>query len=196
MAGMVDSTYPKASRVFNALKDGAFPVLDKTEHYQICDGGIVAYEAFDALVQSSGQAISLGQEMNEFMNTERFWEFVEDHGVQVANDSPREMYVYNWIEKAQGPMIFDVGCVLDEHSSLPALPDWLTAKSYPAMKFFSLIYIGPFPHQPNSGWDQIRWHDRALARGVTYNEEMYRELYHRYDYTDFQHITEIQLSID
>lgn len=188
--------YPKSSERIMQMGDGSLPILDMSDHYKIYDGGEHSFDSVTALVQSSGTPISLGQEMGKYMNTEKFWGFLGDHRLEPLADSPREVYTYNWVSEAQGPMIFDVGVFVPEDLALRELPDWLEFKSYPAMRFFSLIYVGPFPHQQHSGWGNLRWDQRAEEKNLIYNEIVYRELYHRYDYGTDQHVTEIQLSID
>lgn len=181
--------------VLEGIDEGKFELLDSSPTYSIYLAGVKHYRAPTLLVQSSKTPISLGREMLPLMNTEKFWEYIGDHNIEVLSDSPKEIYLYNWIEKAQGKMIFDVGVAMQNPVKQLDLPDWLTVKTYPAMKFFSLIYVGPFPHEQGSGWENIHWEDRAQKYGHSYDERLYRELYHRYDYENFQHITEIQISI-
>ena len=64
------------------------------------------------------------------------------------------------------------------------------------MKFFGLVYVGPFPHVKGSGWNNIQWEDRTKQRGHVYDERLYGELYHRNDYEKFQHVTEIQIGVE
>ena len=192
----VEYRFPLQKHVFEPLEDGDLVLLEKGDHYSIYDAGVKSYGACRALVQSSIEPISLGREMAPLMNTEALWNHIDVQGVRILRDSPIEIYVYNWITRAQGDMIFDVGVILEADYEMDELPKALKIKSYPAMKFASLIYIGPFPHQSNSGWQHIRWDARAAEKGLRYNEKMYRELYHKYDYDQFQHVTEIQISID
>lgn len=188
--------FPLRRHVFEPLDDGRLVLLEKGDHYEIYDVGVKSYDSYRALVQSSNEPISLGREMAPLMNTEALWDYINVHGVKILEDSPVEIYVYNWITQAQGDMIFDVGVILEEDYEPDELPLTLKIKAYPAMKFASLLYIGPFPHQSNSGWQHIRWDERAAAKSLHYNEDLYRELYHKFDYDQFQHITEIQISID
>lgn len=192
----IEYRFPLRKHVFEPLADGSLVLLEKGDYYEIYDAGVKLYAPCQALVQSSDEPISLGREMAPLMNTEALWNYINVHDIRILEDSPVEIYVYNWITQAQGDMIFDVGVILEADYEPVELPEALKVKSYPAMKFASLIYIGPFPHQSNSGWQHIRWSDRAAAKNLHYNEDVYRELYHKFDYDQFQHVTEIQISID
>lgn len=185
-----------SSEVLRALELDELPVLASGPTFKIYDAGVKQYGVLTALVQSSNEPISLGEEMRPYMDTERFWTFVRSNSVTIPDDSPQEIYVYNWIEKAQGKMIFDVGVPTRDEKIDRPLPNWLRVKSYGPMKYASLVYVGPFPHQEGSGWEEIRWEDRARDKGCVYDERVYRELYHQYDYQRNQHITEIQISVE
>ena len=182
--------------VIQATETGELPILASGPTYKIYDAGVKRYVALTALVQSSKTPISLGAEMRPYMDTQRYWKFVRSNGIAIPEDSPQEIYVYNWIEKAQGKMVFDVGAQVGDKEADRTFPKWLQIKSYKPMKFASLVYVGPFPHQEGSGWEEIRWEDRARDKGCVYDERMYRELYHRFDYQKYQHITEIQISVE
>ena len=184
------------SDVLKGIDKGIFEVLESGETYSIYLAGVKRYGDSTLIVQSSNTPISLGREMLPLMNTENFWKYIGNHEIEPLQDSPKEIYLYNWIGKAQGKMIFDVGVAVRKPVDPMELPDWLKIKTYEAMKFFSLIYVGPFPHEQGSGWANIRWEDRAKEFGHTYDERLYRELYHRYDYLNFQHVTEVQISIE
>ena len=185
-----------SATVLQAVEKNELAVLESGPTYKIYDGGIKRYGEFTALVQSSDRPISLGAEMRPYMDTQRFWSFVRNNEVSIPDDSPQEIYLYNWVGKAQGKMIFDVGVSINKQEVDDLLPDWLRIKRYKPMKFASLVYVGPFPHQEGSGWEKIRWEDRAREKGCVYDERMYRELYHRYDFQKNQHVTEIQISIE
>ena len=185
-----------SAKIVRAIEQKQLIELESGPTYKIYDAGIKRYSELTALVQSSKTPISLGAEMRPYMDTQRFWSFVRSNGVSIHEDSPQEIYVYNWQGKAQGEMIFDVGVPILIEQITTTLPNWLEVKRYPAMKFSSLIYVGPFPHQEGSGWARIRWEDRAREKGCVYDERVYRELYHEYDFQNNQHITEIQISIE
>ena len=95
-------------------------------------------------------------------------------------------------------MVFDVGVVVEDHVDEVDPATGFVVKRYPPMKFASLVYEGPFPHEEGTGWQHIRWEERALAAGHIYTGRLYRELYHRYDYdgTPRRHVTEIQIEIE
>lgn len=173
------------------------PLLEQGEHYAIYDAGVKTYPATTFLVQTSGDPISLGADMQAFLDTTRLREFIQANDIPVKADAPLEVYLYNWVDGAQGAMVFDVGVVVEDHIGHVPEATGFVVKRYPAMRFASLVYEGAFPHEPDSGWDRIRWEERAKARGHVYTEQLYRELYHRYDYagTPRRHVTEIQIGI-
>lgn len=176
----------------------SYALLEQGEHYAIYDAGVKAYPATTFLVQTSGEPINLGTDMQPFLDTTRLREFIEANDIPLKADAPAEVYLYNWVDAAQGAMVFDVGVVVeDDIGEIPPSAGFVV-KRCPAMKFASLVYEGSFPHEADSGWDRIRWEDRAKARGHVYTERLYRELYHRYDYagTARRHVTEIQIEID
>lgn len=176
----------------------SYPLLEQGEHYAIYDAGVKAYSATTFLVQTSGEPINLGADMQPLMDTTRLRQFIEENDIPVKPDAPAEVYLYNWVDGAQGAMVFDVGVVVEDHIADIPRATGFVVKRYPAMKFASLVYEGAFPHEPDSGWDHIRWEDRAKAHGHVYTERLYRELYHRYDYggTPRRHVTEIQIEIE
>lgn len=176
----------------------SYPLLEQGEHYAIYDAGVKAYPATTFLVQTSLEPINLGADMQPFLDTTRLRQFIEANDIPVKADAPAEVYLYNWVDGAQGAMVFDVGVVVEDHIADIPRATGFVVKRYPAMKFASLVYEGSFPHEPDSGWDRIRWEDRAKSRGHVYTERVYRELYHRYDYggTPRRHVTEIQIEIE
>ena len=175
----------------------SYPLLEQGEHYAIYDAGVKAYPATTFLVQTSYEPIDLGADMQPFMDTTRLRQFIEANDIPVKADAPAEVYLYNWVDGAQGAMVFDVGVVVEDHIADVPRDSGFIVRRYAAMKFASLVYEGSFPHEPESGWDRIRWEDRAKARGHVYTERLYRELYHRYDYAGSprRHVTEIQIEI-
>ena len=174
------------------------PLLEQGEHYAIYDAGVKSYPKTTFLVQSSVTPIHLGADMQPLMDTARLWQFIESHDIPLRVDAPKEVYLYNWVDGAQGRMVFDVGVVVEDHTGEVDPATGLVVKRYPAMKFASLVYEGPFPHEAGSGWQHIRWEERAKAQGHVYTERLYRELYHRYDYANSprRHVTEIQIEIE
>ncbi len=182
--------------VLDELRDERLVRLEAEPHYTIYDAGVKQAAAMTLLVQSSGLPISLGAEMRPYMDTVRLWEYVRANDVPLKPDSPAEVYVYNWVDRAQGPMVFDVGVVVEDGYRGVDPESRFVVKRYSAMKVASLVYEGPFPHQPNSGWHRIRWEDRARDKGLVYTERVYRELYHRYDYQTHRHVTEIQIEVE
>ena len=184
------------AQVIAAVRDGTLEVLEQNEHYAIYDAGVKIYEPTTFLVQSSGDPISLGADMQPYMDTAKLWNFVNAANVPIKDDTPVEVYLYNWTHRAQGPMVFDVGVVLEDNAETVVNDHGFVVKRYPAMKFASLIYVGPFPHEANSGWQQIRWEERARDNGHVYTQELYRELYHLFNFNSKRHIAEVQISIE
>ena len=184
------------AQVIAAVRDGTLEVLEQNEHYAIYDAGVKTYEPTTFLVQSSGDPISLGADMQPYMDTAKLWNFVNAAKVPIKDDTPVEVYLYNWTQRAQGPMVFDVGVVLEDNAETVVNDHGFVVKRYPAMKFASLIYVGPFPHEANSGWQQIRWEERARDNGHVYTQELYRELYHLFNFNSKRHIAEVQISIE
>ena len=173
-------------------------VLEQAEHYAIYDAGVKRYPATTFLVQTSGSPIGLGAEMLPLMDTARLHDYAAANGIKPKAGTPAEVYLYNWVDGAQGPMVFDVGIVIvDDAADVPAESGFVV-KRYPAMKFASLIYEGPFPHEEQTAWHRIRWEERAKAAGHVYTERLYRELYHAYDFavTPRRHVVEIQIEIE
>ena len=130
------------------------------------------------------------------METDKLWDFVNEHNISRKDNSPVEVYLYNWIEKAQGPMVFDVGLVVENDMADIENDHGFIVKKYPAMKFASIIYQGPFPHEPMSGWGNIKWEQRAKEKRLVYTERLYRELYHLYDFENEWHITEVRIEVE
>ena len=188
----------ETAQVVAAVRSGSLAKLETGAHYGIFDGGVKHYGATTLLVQTSGTPINLGGDMLPLMDTGELWAFVEANDIPVKEGSPAEVYVYNWVDGAQGAMIFDVGVVVADDVSAVDPASGFVVKRYPAMKVASIVYRGPFPHESASGWQNLRWEDRAKANGHVYTERVYRELYHLYDYAGDprQHITEIQIEIE
>lgn len=182
------------ARIVSAVRGGLLEPVDQGEQFAIYDLGVKEYPPTTFLVQSSGEPIDLGRELLPYMNTTDLWDYIRTNNVKLKGDTPSEVYLYNWVEGAQGPMIFDVGVVVEDDTEVDPPGDF-EIKRYPAMKFASLVYEGPFPHEPNSGWQQLRWEERAKAKGLVYTERLYRELYHVFDHETRQHIAEVQIEV-
>ena len=103
-----------SSKVIQAVEEDTLRVLESGPTFKIYDAGVKQYGELTALVQSSNTPISLGEEMRPYMNTQRLWTFFRNNDISLQDDPPEELYVYNWIEKAQGKMIFDVGIPIRE----------------------------------------------------------------------------------
>ncbi len=186
----------KSSEIIDSVREGRVKMVEETEYYGISECVVREYPAATFLVRTSRQPIDLGKEMLPFMDTSEFWKFVMRHKIQSKADSPKEVYLFNWVDKAQGPMIFDVGIMVDGEIEVPPNDKDYVLKKYGPLKVASIIYRGPFPHQKNSGWQRIHWEERAKEKGLKYTETLYRELYHHYDFENNQHITEIQIEIE
>ena len=185
-----------SKQVIDAVRSGTISKVEENPHYAIYDCVVKEYPEVTCLVQSSREPINLGREMLPLMNTRNLWEFIDEHHIPRMDDSPVEVYLYNWTGRAQGPMVFDVGVVVDNDIDNVANDAGFILKRYPAMKFASIIYHGPFPHEPMSGWGHIQWERRAKDKGLVYTEQLYRELYHLYDFEKKRHITEVQIEVE
>ena len=184
----------ETARIVSAVRSSLLEPVEEDEHFTIYDLGVKEYPPATFLVQSSVQPINLGRDMQPFMDTTKLWDFIRTNGIRLKDDTPSEVYLYNWIAGAQGPMVFDVGVVVEDGAEVDP-ESGFEIKRYPAMKFASLIYEGPFPHQPNSGWQALRWEERAKEKSLVYTERLYRELYHAFDHETHRHITEVQIEI-
>jgi hypothetical protein len=182
--------------LIESVRSGTLAVIEDNPHYRIFDCTVKAAPAWRLLVRSSVELITLGQPMLEFMETGPLHQFAEDHGIERRDATPLEVYVFNWVARAQGPMVFDVGFPVDDACEPPVNDHGFIVKDYPAMKVASIVYEGPFPHEPMSGWGNIEWERRAREKGLVYTERVYRELYHACDFEGHRHITEIQLEIE
>jgi hypothetical protein len=182
--------------VLQSIIDGTIAKVEDDPHYEIYDCVVKQYPAATFFVQSSVTPINLGNEATPFINTEKLWQFIGEHDVPRKDNTPGEVYLFNWVDRAQGPMIFDVGTVVEDDMADIENEHGFLVKRYPPMKFASIIYLGPFPHQPNTGWGNIHWEQRARDKGLIYTERLYRELYHVYDFEENRHVTEIQLEIE
>ena len=95
--------------------------------------------------------LALGPEMFPYMELSDLRAFMSRHQIRKASDTPEEVYLYNWVDGAQGAMIFQTGCVVDQVN-----PDLVSSTEFrlvqlPALKVCSILYIGPFPYQKTVG---------------------------------------------
>ncbi len=135
--------------------------------------------------------------MLPYMQLDDLRDFMDKYQIARGADTPEEVYLYNWVDKAQGAMIFQTGFVVNRVNINAVSPTTFKLVQLPDLKVCSILYIGPFPYQKNSGWGKIAWERRAAEAGYKYTEVLYRELYHRYDFGGKnQHVTEIEISID
>jgi hypothetical protein len=186
-----------SSAVLHAVRGGQLSWAVTTDHFAISEPVARSRPAASFLVRSSGVPITLGNPMTPFMNTRPLRQFMKTHGISALADTPQDVWLYHWVEKAQGPMIFEVGVVVDEALVCPENDQGFCIRRLPPSRFSSIIYKGPFPSEPNSGWSQIDWAGRAKAGGFVYTEKLYRELYHHYDHDHTHaHVTEIEISIE
>ena len=93
-------------------------------------------------------------------------------------------------------MVFDVGVVVEDDVEDVDNESGFIVKRYPPMKFASIVYHGPFPFEPMSGWGNIHWEQRAKDKGLVCTDRLYRELYHLYDWENKWHVTEVQIEIE
>ena len=182
-------------QVIQAVQNGSLTVIEDNPYYKIYDCVVKEYPAWKLFVQTSGEPISLGSAMLPLLDTQQLRQFAEAHGLVRRDNTPLEIYCYHWVERAQGPMVFDVGFVVNDDCQVMANEHGFVCKDLPPLKVASIIYQGPFPHEPMSGWGNIEWERRAQEKGLVYTERLYRELYHAYDFEHSQHITEIQMAI-
>jgi hypothetical protein len=150
----------------------------RTEHFAISDPVSRTYPPVTLLVQGSPRAINLGSEMLPYTKLEDLQKFAGEHDIETAANAPT-VWLYQWLEKAQGPMIFETGFVVQDGAQCPPNAHGYRIKRLASLKVCSIVYRGPHPSEPNSGWGQIRWAERAKSKGFEYDEKIYRELYVR-----------------
>ena len=185
-----------SSLVLDQVDSGRLDIALQGETYLITKPVVKEYAASRYLVKSSGTPIDLGEEMFPFMELNDLREFLENTGQDRADDSPQEIYLYEWVERAQGPMIFKTGVLIESLDETTLEDSSFVIAELPPLKVSSLLYVGPFPWQDDSGWENIDWEERAANAGLRYDEKLYRELYHRYDWENNRHVTEIEITIE
>jgi hypothetical protein len=150
----------------------------ESEHFAISQPVLKRYPPVTLLVQGSRQPINLGEEMAPYTKLIALREFAGEHQIETVGNAPT-VWLYQWVSRAQGPMIFETGFVVPDGSRCPENPQGYRMKHLGPLKVCSIVYRGPYPAEPNSGWNQIRWAERAKERGFAYTERLYRELYLR-----------------
>jgi len=187
----------KTSHVLSIVDQKKYQVAEAGEEYIITAPVVKYYQPTQFLVKSSPKPIQLGTEMLPYMELNDLRFFMNKYQIVRGFDTPEEVYLYNWVDEAQKAMIFQTGVVVNQVNT-NTLPSTKFKLVYlPALKVCSILYIGPFPYQKNSGWKKINWERRAAESGYKYTEVLYRELYHRYDFGGRnQHVTEIEISIN
>ena len=187
----------KTSHVLSIVDQKKYQVAEAGEEYIITAPVVKYYQPTQFLVKSSPKPIQLGAEMLPYMELDDLRSFMDKHQIVRVSDTPEEVYLYNWLNEAQGAMIFQTGFVVNQVNANTVLSPKFRLVQLPALKVCSILYIGPFPYQKNSGWGKINWERRTAEAGYKYTEVLYRELYHRYDFEGKnQHVTEIEISID
>lgn len=187
----------KTSHVLSLVDQKKYQVAEAGEEYIITAPVVKYYQPTQFLVKSSSEPIQLGAEMLPYMQLDDLRDFMDKYQIARGADTPEEVYLYNWVDKAQGAMIFQTGFVVNRVNINAVSPTTFKLVQLPDLKVCSILYIGPFPYQKNSGWGKIAWERRAAEAGYKYTEVLYRELYHRYDFGGKnQHVTEIEISID
>ena len=183
------------SAVLEQVDSGTLDLLEQTPHYLICQPVLKEYLPSEYLVKSSGTPIGPGDERLPFMDLTDLRDFMARHGMEKSDDSPDEVHLYNWVERAHGPMIFQTGFFVDyinEHL-LNETPYELIC--LPPLKMCSMLYVGPFGWQEHSGIDHIRIEEVAASAGLVYTEQLYRVLRHRHDWTNNLHVVEVEISV-
>lgn len=150
----------------------------QTDHFAISEPVARTYPPATLLVQGSLQAINLGGEMSPYTKLEDLRWFAEENHIELVGNAPT-VWLYQWVSRAQGPMVFETGFVVQKGSQCPNNAHGYRIKHLAAVKVSSIVYRGPYPNEPSSGWSQIRWAERAKEKGFEYTEKLYRELYFR-----------------
>ena len=193
----VAATLTESPRLVELASAATQRPIAQGERFAIYDLGVKSYPPATLLVQSSVTPINLGAQMSPLMDTADLWAAIRENDIRVLQQSPTEVYLYNWVDGAQGAMVFDVGVVVPD--DLNAVPPPLLLRRVGPLKMASLLYVGPFPHESGTGWQELRWEERARQAGHKYTERLYRELYHHFDYASSgnrQHVVEVQIEVE
>ena len=183
------------SAVLEQVDAGNLDLLEQGSHHVICQPVLKEYGPSEYLVKTSGDPINPGDERLPYMDLTDLREFMARHGVEKAGDSPDEIHLYNWVEHSNGPMIFQTGFFVDYINEHLLLETPYELISLPPLKMCSMLYVGPFRWQENSGRDHIRIEEIAANAGLVHTEKLYRELRHRHDWTNNLHVVEIEISV-
>jgi hypothetical protein len=150
----------------------------KTDAYAISEPVVRTYPPVTLLVQGSREPIGLGREMSPYTKMDDLGRFADEHQIPRISNTPT-IWLFQWVSGAQGPMIFETGFVVADEAPCPHNAAGYRIKRLEALKLCSIVYRGPYPFEDNSGWNEIRWAERAKAKGFQYTEKLYRELYVR-----------------
>ena len=86
-----------------------WPAAEIGETYAIGPVITKRYPAATYLVQSTLTPVALGKELGAWIDGAALRAFMEDHGLEARPHTPQEVYLFNWVERAQGPVVFEVG---------------------------------------------------------------------------------------
>ena len=112
------------------IPKGELELLECEPTFKIYEADVKDHQELIVLVHSGKKAISLGSEMIPDLNTERLWKFVRENNITLHENIPQEVYLYNWMGRVQGTMIFDVGVVLEDEKISAQVPAWLEIKTF------------------------------------------------------------------
>lgn len=186
----------KSSELIKGVEDGQFSITHQSEKATIFECRIQQYAPWKMLLQSSLEPISPGNERLPFMETDGLSAFAKEFGFFRRPETPLEVYSYYWSNSDETEMIFEVGFAVQNF-----IPDYPKDRGYlvkeiSALKMASIIYQGSFPHEADSAFEQVKINERAKERGLKATGKLYRELYHKYDFENKQHIVEFQIEIE
>lgn len=183
------------SAVLEEVDSGNLDLLQQTEHYVICQPVLKEYLPSEYLVKSSGTPIHTRDERLPYMDLTDLREFMTRHNLEKSGDSPEEVHLYNWVDRAEGPMVFQTGFFVDYINDhlLHDSPYELVCQ--PPLKMCSMLYVGPLRWQDHSGLNKVPIEEVAADAGLVYTERLYRELRHRFDWNHNLHVVEIEISV-
>ena len=184
-----------SSAVLDQVDTGNLDPLEQTEHYLICQPVLKEYLPSEYLVKTSGEPISSREERLPIMDLTDLREFMTREGLEKTADSPEEVHLYNWVEHAQGPMIFQTGFFVDYMNDHLLRETPFELVFLPPLKTCSMLYIGPLRWQENSGLGNVVIDQYAANAGLVDTEKLYRELRHRYDWNSNLHVVEVEISV-